>query len=245
MSGPAPERDDVGGSDGSPLVTVVIMAYNEVANLEAVMREIFDALHSLGSPCEILIVDDGSTDGTGELADRLATTTASTRVVHHRPNKGLGGVYRSGFTEARGTYVTFFPADGQFPASIIADFVQRMPELDMVLGYLPDRKVTALGAVLSWGERVLYRVMFGPMPLFQGVLMFRRKLLDASSMRLESQGRGWAVLMEFILRVSRAGHRITSVPTAFRPRMSGLSKVNNWRTIQANFRQMIALRQHL
>jgi hypothetical protein len=75
------------------------------------------------------------------------------------------------------------------------------------------------------------------------VLMFRRALLK--DVRLESQGRGWAVLMELILRTSRSGYRVTSLPTALRPRVAGRSKVNNLRTIWANLIQIIELRRSL
>jgi hypothetical protein len=97
--------------------------------------------------------------------------------------------------------------------------------------------------LLSIVERVLYRVLLGPMPRFQGIMMIRRQLLH--EIPLSSTGRGWAVVMEFILKAARAGARIDSVPTTVRPRSHGESKVNNWRTIVANLRQLLTLRRHL
>jgi len=227
-----------------PQLSVVVMAYNEAGSLEAVVHEIHQTLEGLGRPYEVLIVDDGSSDGSAELADRLAETLPGVRVVHHPVNQGLGGVYRTGFAQARGDWITFFPADGQFPAAIIGQFAALMDRADMVLGYLlPERKRSLLGQALSALERLLYRLLFGPLPRFQGVLMFRRSLLDQFA--LKSSGRGWAVLMELIIRTNRGGYRVLSVPTAMRPRMSGRSKVNNPRTIWANLRQAIALRRDL
>jgi hypothetical protein len=81
------------------------------------------------------------------------------------------------------------------------------------------------------------------MPRFQGIMMIRRELLR--DIPLSSTGRGWAVVMEFILKAARAGARIDSVPTTVRPRSHGESKVNNWRTIVANLRQLLTLRRHL
>jgi glycosyltransferase involved in cell wall biosynthesis len=224
-----------------PDISVVVMAYNEAPSLEPVVREIVGVLAGLHRPYEVVIVDDGSADGTSTVADRLAGSVPGLRAVHHPVNLGLGGVYRTGFASARGTFVTFFPADGQFPATIIEQFRSLIGEADMVLGYLPQGKRSLLAKTLSRVERLIYRCLFGPMPKFQGVLMFRRALLDA--MVLRSQGRGWAVLMELILRTSRQGYRITSAPTALRPRQSGQSKVNNFRTAWANFRQVLALRR--
>lgn len=228
---------------GDIYLSVILMAYNEAANVEPVAREIAGALAALGRRCELLIVDDGSTDGTGALADRLAGELPGARVIHHRPNRGLGGVYRTGFAEARGALLTFFPADGQFPATIIPLFVAAMEGVDMVLGYLPERRGALPARALSRIEKMIYRLLFGPMPKFQGVLMFRRALLD--DLELKSTGRGWAVLMELIIRAARGGYRLVSVPTTLRPRLSGVSKVNNLRTIWANLRQVVGLRRYL
>jgi len=219
------------------------MAYNEAASLRVVADEIREAVQQLGIPYELLIIDDGSTDETGKIADHLARQSPLVRVLHHRPNAGLGGVYRSGFAESRGVYVTFFPADGQFPASSIEQLLSVMPTHDMVLGYIPRRPGMVLSRMLSLVERLLYRALFGSLPAFQGVLMFRRVLLER--IHLESRGRGWAVLMELIIRTTRGGYRVTSVPTGFRPRFAGRSKVNNFRTIWANLVQVLELRRCL
>ena len=226
-----------------PTLSVVVLAYNEVDTLERTCREIIETIERIGVHAEVVVVDDGSTDGTGVVADKLAEADEQIRVIHHQPNRGLGGVYRTGFTEARGLYVTFFPADGQFPASIIGEFLPRMKDYDMVLGYLPRRDSALLSKGLSLAERALYRILLGRMPRFQGILMFRRSLLSKHT--LQSQGRGWAVLLEFIIRCARDECRIVNVATDVRPRTHGSSKVNNLRTIWSNLRQVMALRQIL
>jgi len=220
-------------------ISVVIMTYDEAETLEKTVREITAELQSLQHKFEILIVDDGSTDGSGALGDRLAKEDPAVRVIHHTQNLGLGGVYRTGFSEAKLDFVTFFPADSQFPASIISRFLPLLKENDLVLGYLPNRKESFVKRFLSGGERLLYRLLFRTFPRFQGIFMIRRQLLQ--DMNLVSRGRGWAILMELILRVRDAGYRVLSVPTEIRPRQSGASKVSNLRTIWSNFRQMIGL----
>lgn len=219
------------------------MAFNEAGNVVPVVREIDSELRALGQQYEVIIVDDGSSDGTDEVADHLAREVNRVRVIHHDANRGLGGVYRTGFAEARGDIVTFFPADGQFPGTIIKQFAPLMEKADMVLGYLPNRNSSLLARSLSWAEKCVYRLLLGPLPRFQGILMFRRKLID--EIELTSFGRGWAVLMELIIRASRGGYRLVSVPTEMRPRMSGRSKVNNVSTIWANLSQILALRRCL
>jgi glycosyltransferase involved in cell wall biosynthesis len=224
-------------------ISIMVFAYNEEESLEQVIGELLGALNNLNQEYELVIINDGSTDGTAEIANRLANENKRLRVVSHPQNLGLGGVYRTGFKEAQERYVSFWPADGQFPASIIAEFLPNMTHADMVLGYLPDRDSPLLSKFLSFGERVLYRLLFGPIPRFQGVLMFERSLLE--EVTLYSTGRGWGVLMEFIIKISRGGFRVRSVPTEMRPRMAGTSKVNNSKTVLANLVQAFELRKEL
>jgi glycosyltransferase involved in cell wall biosynthesis len=226
-----------------PVLSVFLMAYNEAAAVEATASEITGELLGLGVPFEFIIIDDGSADATPVKADHIASSVANTRVIHHAVNMGLGGVYRTGFSEAKGEFVTFFPADGQFPAWIIGGFLELIQDSDMVLGYIPGRKSSAAAKMLSALEKALYGVLFGRLPRFQGILMFRRSLLD--EFKLVSSGRGWAVLMELIIRTKRAGKRIKCAPTSMRQRSSGASKVNNLPTIFANLGQVISLRRYL
>jgi glycosyltransferase involved in cell wall biosynthesis len=231
------------GSHQLPSLSVIVAAFNEEDSIEEVIGEIRASLSRLGWPCEIIIVDDGSSDRTGVIADLLSDGIPEVRVIHHEENLGLGGVYRTGFEHAQKEYVTLFPADGQFPATIVEQFAPLMESADMVLGYLPDRDSSVLAKGLSGAERVLYRLLFGTFPRFQGILMFRRSLLD--ELHLKSTGRSWTILMELVIRASRGGYRLMSVPTEMRPRMSGASKVNNLATIWANLKGALSLRRSL
>ena len=226
-------------------VTIVIMAFNEVESLATVCAEVLASLDKLPAPLthEIIVVDDGSTDGTAAGADELAHQDRRVRVIHHHRNKGLGGVYRTGFEAAKTDYLSFFPADGQFPAEIIERFYPLMSNHDLVLGYIPRNDAGPIAKGLSFAEKLLYRGLFGPMPRFQGVLMLRTSVL--AQIPLHTQGRGWGVVMEMVLKIHRGGHRVTSVLTPFRPRMAGSSKVNNLRTVWANLKQALVLRNNL
>jgi dolichol-phosphate mannosyltransferase len=230
------------GSGAAPQLSVVVLAYNEEKNLRPAVAELLGELTRLGRSWELVIVDDGSSDRTGELADAIAREESGVRVLHHGVNLGLGGGYRTGFREARGEWLTFFPADAQFPAAIIGKFVGASRDADMVLGYLPARP-DLVGKALSFAERVLYKVLFRRLPRFQGIMLFRRRLLD--EIPLSSEGRGWAVVMELIIRASRGPYRLVSMPTEVRPRLSGESKVNNLRSIVANLRQLWQLSNRL
>lgn len=222
-------------------MSVVVMTYNEAETLESTVREIAATLTTIPGRHEVVIIDDGSTDGSGAASDGLAAAMTAVRVVHHPTNAGLGGVYRTGFAEARGRFLTFFPADGQFPASIIPEFHVAIADADFVLGHIPDRRGSLAARFLSGTERALYRALFGRFPRFQGIFMCRTAVLR--TLPLRSVGRGWAVVMELLLRADRSGCRMAGRPTSIRPRTAGRSKVHDIRTIVANTRQMVALRR--
>ena len=224
--------------------SVVILAYNEIQSLEQVVLELLGVLKTLGRSFEILIVDDGSRDGTGALADRLSEKLVGVRVIHHETNQGLGGVYRTGFHQSNGRFVTFFPADGQFDAAIVSQMARLIDNYDLVLGYLTGQRDSLLSRFLSWSERLFYKLLFGSFPRFQGILMFRRQILHIFP--LKSGGRGWAVVMELILKTKRAKYKVISIPTGeLRPRRYGKSKVNNFRTIWANLKETMAIKRFL
>lgn len=226
-----------------PTISVIVMAYNEVESVVKVTRDLHAVLSALTVPFELVLVDDGSSDGTSQAVESLAAELPSVRTVHHPENRGLGGVYRTGFSEARGDFITFFPADGQFEAGLVSQFFSLTTSHDLVLGTLPKRE-GSLGKVLSLTERLLYRALIGSMPEFQGIFMIRKAVLDA--LPLLSTGRGWGIVMELILRVFRANrYRIVNHPTRLLPRRFGHSKANTWRNVMANMRQLLTLQRLL
>jgi len=217
------------------------MTYNEVHSLEAVILEMLWVLQSLRRSYKILIVDDGSSDSTAAVADHLSEKLSRVQTIHHDTNLGLGCVYRTGFQRSNGRFVTFFPADGQFNPAIVSRMAELIDNYDMVLGYLTGKRDSALSKFLSWGEKLFYKLLFVTFPRFQGILMFQRQILQ--TIPLISSGRGWAVIMELILKTSRAGFKTISIPTGeLRPRRYGKSKVNNFRTILANLKEAITLK---
>jgi glycosyltransferase involved in cell wall biosynthesis len=226
-------------------ISVIVPVYNERASIEMVVREALATLDETGQKGEILVIDDGSTDGTGNIADRVAEEHDRVTVIHHQVNRGLGEVYRTAFGKISGDYVTILAGDGEVPACTIQTFLPHIGDVDMVLGFLPSGKYLPNGKpdlrsrLLSGTERALYRAAFGTFPKFQGTLMFRRSLLE--KVPLSSTGRGWMIMSELLIRASRAGYRMVSIPIEMRPRIAGRSKVKNLRMSIIMFCQLIRL----
>lgn len=225
-------------------VSIFVFAYNEAENLPLVMEELKGVVAGLKRPYEIVIIDDGSNDGTGELSEMLAKEMSNTRVIHHGVNRGLGSVYMTAFKDARCDILTFYPADGQFSLSMLERFLALIDNHDMLLGFLLNRNDAILSRILSRVEKLLFRVLLGPMPKFQGLLMFRRNLLSEIKL-ISSGGRAWTVLMELIIRTYRSGYRVKSIEIELSKRLSGSSKVNNIRTMWANFKNLLLLSRYL
>ncbi|MDP6054928.1 MAG: glycosyltransferase family 2 protein [Candidatus Latescibacteria bacterium] len=110
---------------------VIVLAYNEDATLERVVRQTIPVLETLATTFSILIVNDGSTDNTGQIADNLVQLDDRIRVIHHGTNRGIGYGLLSGYKNADGDIVGMIPADGQFNPEEIHGFLPYLKEYDI------------------------------------------------------------------------------------------------------------------
>ena len=116
-------------------LSVFFPCYNEEGNVERVVGEALDVLPSVSDDFEIIIVNDGSGDRTGEIADRLAAADGRIRAVHHETNKGYGAALRSGFAAATKQLVFYTDGDGQFDIRELSELLPLARRYDIVSGY--------------------------------------------------------------------------------------------------------------
>jgi len=121
--------------------TVVVPCYDEESAIEETLRTLRETLGD-GPPYEVLVVDDGSTDGTGEILDRVARSDDAVHVAHHDRNRGYGAALKTGIRRARGEFVVITDADGTYPIDRIPDLVERAQDADMVVGARTGENVT-------------------------------------------------------------------------------------------------------
>jgi dolichol-phosphate mannosyltransferase len=223
-------------------LTVALALYNEAESLQPSVEAILSELLPSGWRLDLLIVDDGSRDGSSEIADALATRHACIRIVRHASNQGLGQVYRTGFESAQGEWLTFLPADGQYGMRDVLHLLgaREQTAADLVLGILSNGRESAAGKLLSGLERLMFRLLFGRTPPFQGIFLVRTDRLRQLPIR--SRGRGWAIVLEMIIRADRAGFRWVNEPVCCRQRLAGQSKVANFRMVVLNLLQLLRLR---
>ncbi len=213
------------GSAGWRL-SLVIPAYNEEAGIRQAIAEANEALAGLARDYEILIVDDGSTDGTASAVEEIAAGRPWLRLLRHRENRGYGAALRTGFEAARFDRVAFTDADCQF---YLADLACLMPLTDsfpLAVGYRMNRRDPWQRRFFSWGYNTLVRTLLGTgvRDCDCALKVFRREALA----RLLPQTPGFFVNAEMLSRARQLGYEIIEVGVRHRPRLRGSSKVSLW-----------------
>jgi len=195
--------------DRLPSISAFFPAYNEEQNVAAMVERLTAVLPRVSDDYEIIVVNDGSADGTGAVADALAAGDPHVRAVHHTVNRGYGGALKSGFTAARKDYVFFTDGDGQFDVAEVERLLPFVPEYDIVVGYRLDRAEGALrklnAGAWNWLVRQLFHMSVRDVDC--AFKLFKRRVFD--TVRPEAEGA--MISTEVLARAARAGFRITEV----------------------------------
>jgi dolichol-phosphate mannosyltransferase len=225
-----------------PGVWLILPTYNEADNLEALVRAVLPQLEGTGLTHTILVVDDGSPDGTGEIADRLAADLSPVRVLHRARKQGLGRAYLAGFElalDAGADLVMEMDADFSHDPRDVPRLIAAAGAADLVLGsrYVPGGGVENWGLsrrLLSRGGCAYARVLLGiPVrDLTGGFKCFNRRVLEAIDLA-DVRADGYAFQIELTYRAVRAGFRVAEVPILFRERRDGASKMTARVTLEA------------
>ncbi len=225
---------DAAGTPGLPMpdrVLVIVPTYNEAANLP----EIVPAILSQSPRINVLVVDDSSPDGTGELADKMSAQDDRIQVLHRAAKEGLGRAYIAGFRWAleRGYgAICEMDADFSHDPKFLPRFLDAIQEADVVLG---SRYATGVNVInwpisrllLSLGANFYARVITG-LPLSDstgGFKCFRREVLQAISLD-KVKSNGYAFQIEMSFRAWKRGFKLKEIPIIFHDRVEGQSKMS-------------------
>jgi dolichol-phosphate mannosyltransferase len=234
----------------TPHVWVILPTYNEAENLERIVGAV---LENLPESRRVLIVDDNSPDGTGEIADRLAEADESIAVLHRKMKEGLGPAYLAGFRVALdggAERIIEMDADFSHDPSYLPRLIKATEHADLAIGsrYVPGGGITDWGPMrrfISRGGSAYARTALGlPIKdLTGGFKCFRRTVLE--SINLETiEARGYAFQVETTYRAIKSGFRVVEVPITFKDRADGTSKMSKaivaeamWRVPAMRFRR--------
>jgi len=224
-------------------LTVALPAYNEAASIETMVHEVYRKVGPLVGDLEVIVVNDGSRDETGEILARLAAEDSRLRVIEHTVNLGYGAAVRDGIWAASKAYVFFTDSDLQFDLAELERFATRVDQADMVIGYRRTRSDPWHRRLFGHGWSWLVNVLFGYVArdVDCAYKLFSRRVIE----RVHVESTGAMFSAEFLVRAKRAGFVIVEEPVSHYPRQAGNPTGARPDVILRAFRELVKLRWRL
>src|SRR6266576_3418756 len=224
-------------------LSVVFPAFNEEANIRAVVEDAYRTVPKLAPIFEIIVANDGSKDRTGEICDRLVEELPEVRVVHHPRNRGYGAALKSGITLARYDLIFFTDADGQFDLNEVAALLEQADSYDIVAGYRARRQDPPHRLLFAWGWNILVRLVLGIRirDIDCAFKVFNRRVFD----KVQINSVGAMVNTEIFAQVFRFGMTVREVPVSHFPRRHGKPTGGNPTVIVKAFYELVKIRRKI
>ncbi|MCY3801602.1 MAG: glycosyltransferase family 2 protein [Chloroflexi bacterium] len=218
-------------------ISMFFPLFNEEANVRSTATRAIAALEKLGCEFEVILVNDGSTDRTREIAEEIASSDTRVRCVSHPQNRGYGAALRTGFSSAKLDLVAFADGDGQFDPAEISLLLNAVDENDMVVGYRISRADAWHRTLNARAWSTLMGVLFGvwPKDLDCGFKLFRREVVQS----LELESNGAFISTELLAKAKKAGFRIGQIGVNHYPRAVGTSTGANLLVIVKAFYELL------
>jgi len=226
-----------------PAISVFLPSHNEEGNVERVVRSYLAVLPRVADDFEIIVVDDGSRDRTGEIAERLAAEDSHVKVVRHHVNKGYGGAVISGIRAATKPYVLLCDGDGQFDPSDLERLTPFVPEYDVVAGHRVRRADPLIRRINGKAWTILVRVLLGITisDIDCGFKLFKREKLEGMDLRAH----GAMISTELMARLAGRNAKVKEVEVKHLPRLTGEQSGANLKVVARAFKELIALYREL
>ena len=226
-------------------LSIVLPAYNEAANVVAAVEEVSAVAQTLGMDYEIILVNDGSRDRTGEIArTELTSHIPNFKLVEHFPNRGYGGALKAGFGAATKELIAFTPSDNQFDFNEIRLLLAKLtPDVTLVSGRRIHRQDNFIRKLNGFGWNLVGRLLFGYLikDIDCGFKVFRRDLLN----HIHVESNGAMIDTEMLAEARARKYKITEVPVTHKPRIAGNPTGANLKVIFRAFRDLFKFRLRL
>ena len=221
-------------------LTIFFPAFNEEAIIERTVRSAASVGASLADDYEVVVVDDGSSDATATVVERIAAADPHVRLVKHERNRGYGAALRTGFASARKALVFFSDADGQFDLRELPSLLAVLAEVPVVVGYRIKRNDPPHRLFIAKTYNLIVRMVFGlrVRDIDCAFKLFRREALEHVS--LESNGA--FISSELLIKLRRARVPIAERGVHHYPRTTGYSKGAGVAVILKTIRDIVRLR---
>lgn len=231
----------VADSNQEPIVSISVFfpCYNEQDNVARIVEQALGVLQKLSTDFEVIIVDDGSSDATGRIADEFAGRNNRIKVVHHPANLGYGAALQSGFRAATKELVFYTDGDGQFDINEMPSLLPLMEQYDIVSCYRLNRRDNMLRKISGWCWTKLVCLLFGMKirDIDCAFKLYKREIFD----NITLLSTGALIDTEILARAVRKGYTITQKGVHHYPRTAGAQTGANPRVIFRAFKELFKL----
>ncbi len=228
-----------------PLVSISVFfpCYNEQGNVERVAKQAIQVMEGLGADYEVIIVNDGSSDDTGRIAERIAAEHKRVRVIHHPHNLGYGAALQSGFRAATKELVFYTDGDGQFDLAELPPLLPLIREYDIISCYRVNRQDNAARKISGWLWTRVAGLVFSLSlrDIDCAFKLYKRVVFD--NIKMESTGA--LIDTEILARAARQGYTITQRGVHHYPRTAGRQTGANVRVVLRAFKELLKLRRRI
>jgi glycosyltransferase involved in cell wall biosynthesis len=224
-------------------LSIVLPAYNEEANVEVAVNRARDVASRHCTDFEVIVVDDGSSDATAAIVEKLGIDDPRIRLVKHEVNRGYGGALKSGFLAAEMDLVFFTDSDNQFDLDELAVFIDLIQSVDVVAGYRIKRRDPLFRRLNARAWNYLVRALFY-VPVRDidcAFKLFRREVFDG----LELNSIGAMVNTELMVKLGRSGYRVVEVGVHHFPRTAGKPQGASIKVIIQAFTELRRMHDYL
>jgi dolichyl-phosphate beta-glucosyltransferase len=220
-------------------LSIILPAYNEAGNIATAVATNIEAARTLSIPFEVLAINDGSADNTGELLSQLECQWPELRVVSHEKNSGLGAAIRTGLTNARGQFCIISPADSPLSPQTLKPFLAVADESDLILGYRVQKP--GYSWIMIFNSRLYHaalRMVCGlPYRDVNWIHLYRRSIFE----RIELDFVGIVMEAEVVLKAHALGMRIREVPCPMTERVIGQASAAQPKVMYRTGRDLLRL----
>ncbi len=206
-------------------ISIILPALNEEENIEAAIQDIQSYFHSREEKYELIVINDGSTDSTGDIAERLAKENGFIRVIHHSTNKGYGSALKQGFDIGKYKYIFFTDSDRQFDIKgldILLPLI-KTDAVEIIIGYRLKRQDPFIRRFLSWGYNSIVGYLFdlNVKDIDCAFKIFRKDIFS----KIDIESKNFFVNTEILAKARHFGFNVLEVGVPHFPRTAGKTTV--------------------
>jgi glycosyltransferase involved in cell wall biosynthesis len=211
-------------------LSVVVPSLNEEKNVEKAIRNIFSSAQRCSVSCEVIAINDGSTDNTRNIIESLIQSGLPILLINHDRPKGIGYSFWEGTQHSKGEVVTWMPGDGENDAAEIMIYMDLMQHVDIIVPFIFNREVRSkFRRVLSMVYRSIINISFGlNLNYTNGTVLYRKSVLKT----VDLKNFGFFYQAEMLIRLIRNGYLFAEVPCGLSVRTSGSSQAISFKSLR-------------